>query len=104
MLSAIDTASMKTCATIISLRRSKVSASAPASSANNMMGSVVAVWTRLTSTGDAASEIISHDAPTDWINPPKREARLAIQTSRNMAKAKGDEGAGRGSVSAAMMP
>src|SRR5262245_19824931 len=30
------------------------------------------------------SEVISHEAPTDWIRPPKLENRLATQSARKM--------------------
>ena len=54
-----------------------------------MIGSVVEACTRATRSADAPMEVISHDAPTDWISPPKFEARLAIQTARKMRCRKG---------------
>jgi hypothetical protein len=36
-------------------------------------------------------EVISQAAPTDWISPPRLEARLAIQTARKMRCPKGDK-------------
>jgi hypothetical protein len=49
------------------------------------------------------SEVIIHDAPTDWISPPKFDARLAIQTARNIGSAKGELGGG-GIVHGGSMP
>ena len=34
--------------------------------------------------GELVREIIIQEAPTDWISPPKLDARLAIQTSRKI--------------------
>jgi hypothetical protein len=76
---------MKICAAIRILRRSNVSASAPAASASIITGSVVDAWTRLTMTGESAIDIIIHAAPTDWTIPPNCDHRLASQTLRKMA-------------------
>ena len=78
----------------MSLRRSKLSAIAPAMSENSMIGSVVEACTRAMRSADAPIDVISQAAPTDWISPPKLEARLATQTTRkircrNGAKADG---------------
>jgi hypothetical protein len=35
-------------------------------------------------------DVISHAAPTDWISPPKLEARLATQTAKKIRYRKGD--------------
>jgi hypothetical protein len=86
---ATDTASRKSCEVSMSLRRSKLSAMAPAMSENSMIGSVVEACTRAMRSADAPIEVISQAAPTDWINPPKLEARLAIQTARKMRCRKG---------------
>ena len=59
-----------------------------------MIGSVVDAGTSATSTGEADSEVIIQAAPTDWISPPKLDARLAIQIARKMGMAKGEEGWG----------
>ncbi|WP_236616832.1 hypothetical protein [Sphingobium lactosutens] len=44
------------------------------------------------SKGDADSDVIIHAAPTDWINPPKFDARLASQIARNTGMEKGEAG------------
>jgi hypothetical protein len=59
-------------------------------SENSMIGSVVEACTRAMRSAEAPMEVISQAAPTDWINPPKLEARLAIQTARKMRCRKGD--------------
>lgn len=48
-----------------------------------MMGSETDAWTRATIPADPI-EVIIHEAPTDWIRPPKFDARLAIQTARKI--------------------
>jgi hypothetical protein len=64
-------------------------------SENSMIGSVVEACTRAMRSADAPMEVISQAAPTDWINPPKFEARLAIQIARKMRCRKGDKEDGR---------
>ena len=91
---AVDTSSMNSWQAIITLRRSRLSATAPAQSENSMIGSVVDAGTSATSTGEADSEVIIQAAPTDWISPPKLDARLAIQIARKMGMAKGEDGWG----------
>ena len=63
-----------------------------------MIGSVVAAGTRAIIWGEADNEVIIHCAPTDWISPPKLEARLAHQIARKIGIDKG-EGAWEGSDS-----
>ena len=82
-LRVTDTTSMKTWAASIILRRSKVSASAPAGNDSSMMGRVTEACTSATIPADPI-EVIIQDAPTDWIRPPKFDARLAIQTARKI--------------------
>ena len=82
--SAIDTTSMNTCAPSIILRRSKLSAIAPATSENSTTGSATDACTSATMSADCAIESISQDAPTDWIIPPKCEETLANQTLRKI--------------------
>src|SRR3954469_9522832 len=55
---------------------------APAASEKNMIGSVVDVCTSATISADGAIDAMSHAAPTDWISPPKFDARLEIHTAR----------------------
>ena len=71
---------MKLCAASMTLRRSRLSAIAPATSDNNMIGSVTDACTSATMSAGWPSEIIVHDAPTDWIMPPKFDTKLAAQT------------------------
>src|SRR3954467_15541016 len=49
-----------------------------------MIGSVVDACTSAIWPGVPPMEVISHAAPTDWIRPPKFDARLAIQISRKI--------------------
>src|SRR6478609_5209132 len=57
-----------------------------------MIGRVVEAWTRATSSAEAAIEVISQEAPTDWIRPPKFEIRLASQTARKTRCCRGARG------------
>src|SRR5689334_9889673 len=77
------------CAISITTRRSKMSAIAPAGSDSSMIGKVVDACTRATMLGEGASEVISHEAPTASINPPKLEIRLAVQMEANVREWKG---------------
>ncbi|BAV64298.1 hypothetical protein SCLO_1012580 [Sphingobium cloacae] len=82
----------------ITLRRSRLSAIAPAQSESSMMGSVVAAGTSATISEEPESDVMIHAAPTDWIRPPKFEERLASQTERKIGTERG-EGAGWESAS-----
>ncbi len=73
---------MNVCAASITLRRSRLSAIAPAISDNNITGNVTDACTSATISADCPSEIIIHDAPTDWISPPRLETKLADQMRR----------------------
>ena len=75
---------MKPCAASMTRRRSKLSAIAPPSSAKSMTGSVVEACTSATMSAESAIEVISQAAPTAWIRPPRFDAMLANQTSRNV--------------------
>ena len=81
--SATDTTTMKICAPIITIRRSRLSAIAPATSDSNTIGSEIDACTSATMSADGAIEVIIQEAPTDWIRPPRLEAMLASQTARN---------------------
>ena len=61
----IDTHSMNTWAPSITLRRSRLSAMAPANSDNSMIGKLTDVCTSATMCGDSAIDVIIQDAPTD---------------------------------------
>lgn len=56
------------------------------------MGSVTDAGTSAISWGEPDSEVMSQAAPTDWISPPKFEARLANQTALKMGVENGDGG------------
>jgi hypothetical protein len=57
-----------------------------------MMGSVVDAWTRATMSAESAIEVIIHEAPTDWMRPPKFDAKLANHTARKTLFRSGDKG------------
>ncbi|EQB31429.1 hypothetical protein M529_14875 [Sphingobium ummariense RL-3] len=59
-----------------------------------MIGRVVAAGTSAISTGEAPSDVIIQAAPTDWISPPKLDARLASQIARKIGMEKGDGAVG----------
>ena len=71
------------------MRRSRVSARAPAISDRMKKGSAAAVCTRATWSADGAIVVISHDAPTVWIMLPNEETRDAYQNSANVRCANG---------------
>src|SRR5688500_7973578 len=84
MVSRTDTTSARICAASISARRSSTSDAAPAARQNSMYGSTVEACTSATTSAVGDSEVISQEAPTDWISPPKLEHRLASQSARKM--------------------
>jgi hypothetical protein len=57
---------------------------APETSENSMMGNVVEACTSATMSGEGAIDVISHEAPTDWMRLPKLETRLAVQIIAKM--------------------
>ena len=64
-------------------RRSTMSASAPAGSANSRPGRLIAVWTTASMKAVGASAVIWSTAPTFWIHVPSCDATEAIQIQRN---------------------
>ena len=59
-----------------------------------MMGRVVEAWTRETRSAEPARDVISQAAPTDWMSPPKFEAKFDSHTARKIpcfSGAKGEE-------------
>src|SRR5437016_5343142 len=56
----------------------------PAASDSSMIGRVVEACTSATMSGDGASDVISHEAPTTWMRLPKFEMRLAVQIARKV--------------------
>jgi len=67
---------------INNLRRSTMSAIAPAGSASSMTGRLSAASTRATSDGDDEREVISHPAPTSCIHVPTFDTMVAIHRPR----------------------
>ena len=83
------TASIKICATMRSLRRSTMSASAPAGSANRNIGSAVAALTSDTQIGDGSSVVISQPVPTLATQAPIFATSVAVHTVRKAGTASG---------------
>ena len=48
-----------------------------------MIGIAFALCTSATIAAELVIDAISQEAPTSWINTPKLDAMLAIQTTRN---------------------
>ena len=69
--------------------------SAPAASEKIMIGSEVEACTSATMSAEPVIEVISQAAPTDWIRPPRLDARLAIQTARKIVWLNGASADGR---------
>src|ERR1700678_3828926 len=74
--------SIHACQKISSLRRSKMSAVAPASSPRSNTGRLAAVCISAINRGDAVSQVISHVPAVSCIHVPTDEMVLAIQRSR----------------------
>src|ERR1700733_7337546 len=77
--------SIHACQKISSLRRSKMSAVAPASSPSSSTGRLAAVCISAISKGDAVNAVISHVPAVSCIHVPTDEIVLAIHRSRNSA-------------------
>lgn len=99
-VSRTETVSMKSCATSMIRRRSRLSASAPAISAKAMIGSVAADWTRATMSRESVRPVIIQPAPTFWISAPRFDTIAAAQRLRKV----GFESRARGDADAAMRP
>ena len=69
--------------TSATMRRSCMSAMAPAGIAISMIGSISAVCTRATLSAEDVICVIAQAAPTPWIRMPRLETRLASQMRRN---------------------
>ena len=65
------------------LRRSYMSAMAPAGIEISMIGSISAVWTSATLSAADVICVIAQAAPTLWIIKPRLDSRLASQMRRN---------------------
>ena len=81
--------SIQACQKISSLRRSKISAVAPATRPNSSTGSEAAVCISAISSGDVVSTVISQVAAVSCIHVPTDETVDAIQRSRNSATFRG---------------
>src|ERR1700732_415344 len=71
--------------TSATMRRSYMSAMAPAGIEISITGSISAVCTSATLSADDVIWVIAQAAPTAWINRPRLESRLASQIRRNVA-------------------
>src|ERR1700704_3774274 len=69
--------------TSATMRRSYMSAMAPAGIEISMIGSINAVCTSATLSADDVICVIAQAAPTPWIRSPRLESRLASQMRRN---------------------
>ena len=81
--SAVAPASAIESETSATMRRSYMSAMAPAGIAISMIGSIKAVCTSATLSADDVICVIAQAAPTPWINSPRLDSRLASQIRRN---------------------
>ena len=68
---------------IATMRRSCMSAMAPAGIEISITGSINAVCTSATLSADGVICVIAQAAPTPWIRMPRLESRLASQMRRN---------------------
>src|SRR5882757_1101185 len=71
--------------TSATMRRSYMSATAPAGIEISITGSITAVCTNATLSADEAICVIAQAAPTAWIRSPRLDNRLASQMRRNTA-------------------
>src|ERR1700689_1402260 len=75
--------------TSATMRRSYMSAMAPAGIEISMIGSIRAVCTSATLAADDVICAIAQAAPTPWINSPRLDNRLASQMRRNSGSRSG---------------
>ena len=73
--------------TSATMRRSYMSAMAPAGIEISMIGSISAVCTSATLSADDVICVIAQAAPTPWISRPRLESRLASQMRRKTRNA-----------------
>ncbi len=83
--SAVAPASAIDSETSATMRRSYMSAMAPAGIEISMIGNIRAVWTSATLSADDVICVMAQAAPTPWISSPRLESRLASQMRRNTA-------------------
>ena len=84
-VSAVAPTSAIASETSATMRRSYMSAMAPAGIEISMIGSISAVCTSATLSADDVICVIAQAAPTPWIRRPRLESRLASQIRRNTA-------------------
>ena len=82
IVSAVAPVSAIMSETKVTMRRSYMSAMAPAGIEISMIGSIRAVCTSATLSAEAAICVIAQAAPTPWISRPRLESRLASQMRR----------------------
>ena len=85
MVSAADPTSASTSDASATMRRSYMSATAPAGIEISMIGSISAVCTSATLSAEDVIWVIAQAAPTPWIISPRLDSRLASQIRRNTA-------------------
>src|SRR5262249_25976242 len=85
-------------ATMVTTRRSCMSAMAPAGIEISMIGIISAVCTSATLSAEDAICVIAQAAPTPWINRPRLESRLASQMRRKTENFSGALRRGGGGV------
>src|SRR3546814_1998006 len=76
IVSAIDTASINSCADSMMRRRSRLSATAPAHKDKNTIGRAVDDWTSAISWGESVSDAIIQEAPTVCIRSEEHTSEL----------------------------
>ena len=81
-VSAVAPTSEIDSATMVTMRRSCMSAMAPAGIEISMIGSISAVCTSATLSAEEDICVIAQAAPTPWIKRPRLESRLASQMRR----------------------
>src|SRR5208337_4941828 len=89
--SEIEPASAIDRATSPTIRRSNISAIAPAGVETSATGSINDVWTSATISADEEICVIVHAAPTPRTKMPRLDSRLAVQMRRNTAWRKGEK-------------
>ena len=73
----------------MTMRRSHISATAPANSENVSSGAVDAAWTSATMSADGAMVVMAQAAPTDCTQVPMLENNEASQIARKKAMRNG---------------
>ena len=71
------------------MRRSYMSASAPAGIDSSIIGAVCAVATSATILAEWVISVMAQAAPTPWISIPKFDSRLAKKMRRNRVRRSG---------------